>query len=269
MTGSTRRPPGARLAAAVLAGLGAWLGVAQSPGAPPAVLAGAWAATGSSGIARFVERTTLGTFEPGVSTLATSSSVGSIDFRSEQIALSTAVRQAGLTPQRSTSFLEPGTLYERTELGARRTWTEQPSVADPLLSVPALAALRGELSRTPRRVGSGSVGGVPTTEFALEVTTVCSLGRAAGDRFESRTTLWVDHRQRIRRVVFTQQSVLGFGTAAPHDYLTASVVTLGGFGRPMLFGRPTGALHLADRRAPGSPAPSEGSPCSTVAPVQP
>ncbi len=270
-----RRVPGATVshgtlgALGMLAGLFAWLGVAQSPSGLPGVLARTWAATESAGTARFVERMAFGTLTPRVTSLATSSSVGSVDFASDEVALRTRVRQIGLPPQRFTSFLAPGSLYQRSVRGPRRPWIEQPSSAEPLLSIPALAALRSELSGTPRRAGNGSVRGVPTTEFTLEVTALCTLGGGARDRLESRITLWVDREQRILRVVLIQRDVIGFDTAAPRRSFTDSVVTLGGFGRPMLFGRPTRVLHIADRRGPGPPARSMGPGCETSGPALP
>jgi hypothetical protein len=263
-----------------LMGASAWLGAASAPSSE-GMLAQAWTEAQGEQTASFVEATTgflLDAVGKRTSTFVfNSSSTGTIDFPSESVALRTKVLQVGQPASGYESFLTPGTLYERvaiTSFGRPHfgPWMEDPSPAEPLLSLPALAVLRADLSSDVVPSGHRQlVAGALSSQFLLPARNqVCVFPRGPVERFSLRITVWIDSNDRLRRVSFTENvhTVGREEPGLPTSLTTVGTLTLTDFGQAMIFSRPAkpiGPLGTAG----SSPHPSVKPPSCGNQPVPP
>lgn len=258
----SRWPSGLLALLLLLTGLAAWLGVDSAPGGTSARLAQVLAATEDAGSARLVEtasQVSLGSPSPdgaGSALVFNVFSTGSVDFSADEFALRSRVVQPGEPPSRSLTYVAPGVLFERFSFptpGPLAQWTEQPIVYDPVLSIPALAELQNQPpSVRLRRLGPGTVQGVPTTRFEIGPSSaVCTIPNGPGERLDATTIVWVDADGLLRRISLDETVRINTPPPAtattPRHFQTRTTITFSDFGSGMVFQRPSHA-----RQTPGS-----------------
>jgi hypothetical protein len=260
-------------------GVAAWLGVDSSPHRTPGLLQKIRHSTIEAQTAGFLELSSQRTLRTsgsraGVASRVFSlSAVGSVDFGSDEVAVRTRVNQVGQPEQCDESYFVPGSLYQRTEGFCRlpfSRWTVQPSAIDPMLSVPGLSVLTTGFPAVPRRVRGEQSSGSQWIEYRLvsDVDVVCSVpGASRTERLMSRTTIWVDHHDVLRRVNQVEQVWITSRRPRMTQHLvTENSLTLSGFGSRMLFKPPTNLPRLpGPSPSPPSPSPSSNPRCRTFA----
>ena len=253
-------------------GTASWLGVEEAPVDAGNGLARVMTMTENTQSARFAETTSQSSSarsNSGTVLNFTSTSVGSINFASDEIALETRVTQAGLAPHEYMSVLVPGTLYERNgtppfapQVFSR--WTEQPIAYDPILSIPGLASLRFESASVGlQRVREERVGSVPTTKFKLVPRRqyFCAIPNGPVEHLSLVIVIWVDDHDLLRRITQAETVRVTYrrGVLSPQNarFVTTSTVTLMDFGQRLPIDVPTSVLR---RLAPGVPLTSTTPP---------
>lgn len=233
-------------------GFATWLGVSQAPAAP-------------SGLARYVAASEAEGTVAFVMTVRTPAlhalqrTTGQMDFADRSgRALSEASTPQSL-PQYTETVVVHGAAYERP--GADRAdgphfdgaWSRV-AIA---IAVPPYAPLAGAVAAAPlapalQRVGGGTLGRVPVTEYLVASYGVsCPPGAGPATAWHETTWVWVDGQGRIRR--WENVAVARFGSSSVGVRATA-VVTFGRFGSPVSVTTPGRVLGVAPPAAkPANP----------------
>jgi len=252
-----------------------WLGIDEAPINAGDELARVITLTENTQSARFAETTRQSSdtrSNTGTVLNFMSTSAGSIDFASDEIALKTRVIQTGLSPQEYMSVLIPGTLYERigtSPFGTRvlSRWTEQQIAYDPILSMPGLAALQFDVSSVGmQRVRDELVGSVPTTKFTVvpRPEYLCVIPNGPVEQLSSTITVWVDDQDLLRRITQVESVQLTYrrSVSTPQNarFVTTSTVTFTDFGQRLPIDIPPRVLR---------PLVPSALPSSATSPQQP